>query len=95
MYARACWPQLKTQFPDVMRAKAMAPPAKHPLMLGDARGLLERRREDLEQWLWRLIAAPDLARSPPLKTFLEFNKALARAQRARYVPCALRCVRMR
>ena len=28
--------------------------------------LIERRRRELEQWLWRLVADPELARSRPL-----------------------------
>lgn len=100
--------QLKAQYPDLMQSKAMTPPAKHPLMLGDKRDLLERRREELEQWLWRLIATPDIARSNQLKAFLEYGKALQRAQKARCAdgclccrwqtlstgPCLHQCMRM-
>lgn len=80
-----CYPasQLKAQFPDAMKAKGMSPPAKHPLTLGDKRDMLERRREELERWLWRLIATQDVARSVSLKKFLEFDKALQRAQQQR------------
>jgi hypothetical protein len=39
----------------------------------------------VEAWMWRLIGSPDLARSPPLKTFLEFERALTRAQQQRWV----------
>eukprot|EP00798_Chlamydomonas_sp_ICE-L_P017104 gene17104-23401_t len=41
--------------------------------------MLDRRREQLERWLWRLIGKAELARSTPLKAFLEFDRALARA----------------
>lgn len=84
-------PQLKAQYPERMQSKAMTPPAKHPLMLGDKRDLLERRREELEQWVWRLIATPEIARSNQLKAFLEYGKALQRAQKARCVVGCLCC----
>lgn len=63
-----------------MSAKGMAPPPKHPLSLGDRRDATERRRAELEKWLWRLIGTPDIARSSQLKAFLEFDRALQRAQ---------------
>ncbi|KXZ45388.1 hypothetical protein GPECTOR_55g294 [Gonium pectorale] len=74
--------QLKSAFPVPMSGRGMAPPPKHPLVLGDKRDALERRRAELEKWLWRLVGTPELARSPQLKAFLEFDRALTRAQAA-------------
>lgn len=42
--------------------------------------LLDRRRVELERWMWRLIGRPEIARSGAIKAFLEFDKAMARAQ---------------
>ena len=81
--------QLKSQFPEVMKAKGMSPPAKHPLMLGDKQDMLERRRQELERWVWRLISTADIARSSALKSFLDFDKALQRAQQQRCAHVAL------
>ncbi|GFR45060.1 hypothetical protein Agub_g6433, partial [Astrephomene gubernaculifera] len=81
---RHLYEQLKAAFPSAMSARGMAPPPKHPLTLGglggDKRDALERRRAELERWLWRLVATPELARSQQLKAFLEFDRALTRAQ---------------
>lgn len=44
-----------------------------------------RRRGELEKWLWALIGRPELARSHALRQFLEFDKAMARAQQHRWV----------
>ncbi|KAK9834256.1 hypothetical protein WJX81_000497 [Elliptochloris bilobata] len=44
--------------------------------------LIERRRRELEQWLWRLVADPELARSRPLNGFLELSDAARLVQRA-------------
>ena len=43
--------------------------------------LIERRRRELEQWLWRLVADPELARSRPLNGFLELQDAARLVQR--------------
>ena len=43
--------------------------------------LIERRRRELEQWLWRLVADPELARSRPLNGFLELSDAARLVQR--------------
>lgn len=63
-----------------MRERGLAPPPKHALHLGGQKEMLDRRREELERWLWRLIAKPELARSQALRSFLEFDRALARFQ---------------
>jgi hypothetical protein len=63
-----------------MREPSLQPPPKHTLHLGNQKELLDRRRDELERWMWRLIARPEVARSGVLKAFLEFDKAMARAQ---------------
>ena len=63
-----------------MRERGLAPPPKHAIHLGGQKEMLDRRREELERWLWRLIAKPELARSQALRSFLEFDRALARFQ---------------
>lgn len=68
-------------FPEVMKVKGMHPPPKHALHFGSsAQAMTERRRSELERWLWRLIARPEIARTPLLKAFFEFDRALLRAQ---------------
>lgn len=63
----------------------MLPPSKHTLHFGTNQDLLGKRREELERWLWKLIATPEVARSSQLKSFLEFEKAMQRALQQRYV----------
>ena len=43
--------------------------------------LIERRRRELQQWLWRLIGDPDVARSKMLNDFLELSDAARLVQR--------------
>ncbi|KAK9903542.1 hypothetical protein WJX75_008320 [Coccomyxa subellipsoidea] len=42
--------------------------SKHP-------DLIDRRRGDLEQWLWRVVANAELARSPLVMSFLDLSEA--------------------
>eukprot|EP00775_Hariotina_reticulata_P003235 gene3235-3512_t len=75
--------ELKAAYPDEFRdARDLAPPPKHTLAaLGGAaqhKDLLDRRRAELERWMWALISHPALARSQLLRAFLDFDKALAR-----------------
>lgn len=37
--------------------------------------LIEKRRRELEEWLWKLIADPRVARSRMLNNFLELTDA--------------------
>jgi|LauGreSBDMM110SN_4_FD.fasta_scaffold15749_1 hypothetical protein len=60
---RELYEQLKAQLPEVMRERGHAPPPKHALHIGGQKEMLDRRKEELERWLWRLISKPDLARS--------------------------------
>ena len=47
-----------------MRERGYAPPPKHTLhLIGGQKEMQDRRREELERWLWRLISKPELARS--------------------------------
>ena len=55
---------LRAQHPEVMRERGYAPPPKHTLhLIGRQKEMQDRRREELERWLWRLISKPELARS--------------------------------
>eukprot|EP00955_Chlamydomonas_euryale_P052573 355203-Chlamydomonas_euryale.AAC.3 len=75
--------------PEVMREKGMAPPPKHALHLGGQKEMQDRRREELERWVWRLLSRPAVASSQPLRAFLELDKAKLRFQQQR---CARCCV---
>jgi hypothetical protein len=75
--------QLKLQFPELMRQRGMQPPPRLTFQISNNKELLDRRREELEKWMWRLIARPEIARCALLKGFLDFDKALARAQQQR------------
>jgi hypothetical protein len=44
--------------------------------------MCDRRRADLEAWLWRLLGVSAITRSAPLRQFLEWERALARAHAA-------------
>lgn len=63
-----------------MADRALQPPPKLALPLGGQKDALDRRRAELERWMWRLIGRPELARSAAVKVFLEFDRAMARAQ---------------
>lgn len=76
--------QLKNQFPELMKERNMQPPPKNAFQLGNQKELLDKRREELEKWMWRLISKPEVARSTVLKAFLDFEKALQRAQQQRW-----------
>ena len=43
--------------------------------------LIERRRKELQQWLWRLISDPDVAKAKNLNDFLELSDAARLVQR--------------
>ncbi len=78
--------QLRAQFPETMKAHNMRPPPRYALSTGlgaASREICDRRRDELERWMWHLIAQPEVARSIPLRAFLDFEKALQRAQQQR------------
>lgn len=75
--------ELKNQFPHIMKEKGMLPPPKHTFHVGSNKEMLDKRREELEQWMWRLFKRPEIARSSVMRTFLDFEKALQRAQHYR------------
>lgn len=60
---RQLFNDLRAALPEAMRHPALQPPPKHAFHLGATKELLDRRRAELERWLWRLIAAPEVARS--------------------------------
>lgn len=62
--------------------EGLEPPPRRALAGVNKRpDLIERRRRELEQWLWRLVADPELARSRPLNGFLELQDAARLVQR--------------
>ncbi len=75
----------RAQLREELGARAMAgrePPPRRALASVNRRpDLVERRRRDLEQWLWRLVADPELARARPLNAFLELSDAARLVQR--------------
>ncbi len=75
----------RAQLREELGARAMAgrePPPRRALAGVNRRpDLVERRRRDLEQWLWRLVADPELARARPLNAFLELSDAARLVQR--------------
>ncbi len=44
--------------------------------------LIEKRRRELEAWLWKLIGDPEVARSSMLNNFLELSDAARLVQRS-------------
>ena len=57
-------------------------PAKRMLFNVNKRPeLIERRRRELQQWLWRLISDPDVAKAKNLNDFLELSDAARLVQR--------------
>jgi len=64
-------------------ARVPTPPQKHSLQrVNHSPALIEERRVELEQWLWKLLADTELAHSTPLVRFLE----LAAARNATRIP---------
>jgi hypothetical protein len=66
--------------PQVMGGKE-APPKRAFTGVNKKPDQIERRRKELEQWLWRLINNPDVARSKMLNAFLELSEAARLIQR--------------
>lgn len=63
------------------------PPGKRSLFSVNKRPeLIEKRKRELQQWLWRLISDPDLARSTALNDFLELGDAARIVQRSANLP---------
>ncbi len=46
-----------------------------------AQEMCDQRRRDLEAWMWKLLGQPALSRSTALRAFLEWERAMARAQK--------------
>ena len=58
------------------------PPSKRSLFSVNKRPeLVERRKKELQQWLWRLVGDADLAKSNSLNSFLELGDAARIVQR--------------
>lgn len=52
-----------------------APPKRALIGVNRKPDQIERRRKELEQWLWRLVDDPHVARSKMLHSFLELSEA--------------------
>lgn len=67
--------------PSALQGKP--PPARHTLLAVNKRpDLIEARRRELEQWLWKLVSDPAIARSRTLNKFLELSVAAKLVERA-------------
>lgn len=79
--------ELQATYPAVFKDRALAPPPKHTLAAlgGQAqqKEMLDKRRGELESWLWALLSRSELARSPLLRAFLELDKAIAQQRYTR------------
>ena len=74
-------PQLKEELGNSKMAK-LDPPSKNRLLGVNKRpDLVEKRRRDLESWLWKLIGDGHIARSRVLNNFLELSDAARLVQR--------------
>jgi PX domain len=64
---------------DSAAAQGLAP-RWTPFSVAKKPGQIERRRRELEAWLWRLIGDPRTARSRVLNQFLELSDAARMAR---------------
>lgn len=53
---------LKAQLPEIMRQPSLQPPPRHAFVLSTSKELLDKRRVELERWMWRLISQPEVSR---------------------------------
>ena len=73
--------QLKEELGNRKMVK-LEPPSKSRLVGVNKRpDLVEKRRRELESWLWKLIADGEIARSRVLNNFLELSDAARLVQR--------------
>ena len=73
--------QLKEELGNSKMTK-LDPPSKNRLVGVNKRpDLVEKRRRDLESWLWKLIGDGEIARSRVLNNFLELSDAARLVQR--------------
>lgn len=79
--ANTCLLQLKEELGATKMAK-LEPPSKNRLGSVNKRpDLVEKRRRELESWLWKLIGDGEIARSQVLNKFLELSDAARLVQR--------------
>lgn len=67
--------QLKEEFGSYKPIVRDAPPKWALFGVNKRPELIERRRRELEMWLWKLVADPEVARSRMLNNFLELSDA--------------------
>ena len=73
--------QLKEELGNKKMVK-LDPPSKNRLVGVNKRpDLVEKRRRELESWLWKLIGDGEIARSRVLNNFLELSDAARLVQR--------------
>ena len=73
-------PQLKEELgKDAVAGQGLAP-RWSPFSVAKKPEQIERRRRELEAWLWRLIADPRVARCRVLNQFLELTDAARMAR---------------
>ncbi len=76
-----CLMQLKEELGNKKMGK-LEPPSRNRLVGVNKRpDLVEKRRRELESWLWKLIADGEIARSRVLNNFLELSDAARLVQR--------------
>lgn len=81
------WGQLREELGLQIMAGKPAPPKRALIGVNKKPDQIERRRKELEQWLWRLVDDPHVARSKMLHTFLELSEAARLIHR-----CTFTCV---
>ena len=76
--------------PRVMMAREL-PPKWSLLGVNRKPELIEKRRRELEVWLWKLIADPDIARSRVRNHWLELTDGARMVTKCAPLPPACRC----
>ena len=74
--------QLKEELGAKRMAKMDLPSRRAFMGVNKRPDLIERRRRELEGWLWKLIGDPEVARSRMLNNFLELSDAARLVQRS-------------
>ena len=73
--------QLKEELGNKKMAKLEPPPKNRLGSVNKRPDLVEKRRRELESWLWKLIGDGEIARSQVLNKFLELSDAARLVQR--------------
>ena len=73
--------QLKEELGNRKMAKLDTPSKNRLVGVNKRPDLVEKRRRELEAWLWKLIGDGEIARSRVLNNFLELSEAARLVQR--------------